>query len=195
LAGMRADSLEAVGDSTKYLVGILGDSLGIATRRVVQLEHVNDSLGKKVGQDITARARIAIQPKPMTVTDTVEVVVQNDSTRIVSFDIYEKPVSLQAEIHVQPDTAFGQFSVQLDPIDLEIDLSCGQEVNGFRQANIFAISDKYSTIDIKEVQQSSEICNPKKVIEDRSTWQKVNELPTWLKVTVGGVVGYLIVKH
>lgn len=179
------DSVQASADTSKMLAIKLQDSLNVFQRRVIQVEDINHELEKKLAQEIQSESKVTVHVKEVHVTDTVT--VERDSADVVrkaTFEVYEAPVRVTTHVELEADTGRASFDVLLDPIRMNLYMTCGLEQNGFRQANSYVTTATPNvTVKLEEVHMVAEVCNPKPAL-GLSALQKVNELPIYMKIGV-----------
>lgn len=180
--GLRADSLEAVADTSRRL---LTDSLvTVWGRRVVQAELRADSLDHRL------RLRPAVVTRTVvhldTLTDTIIApVVVHDSTRHADFRVRQVPYTLLAHAALPPPPVEGRLAVTvtLDPLPLDLRVGCGPKVGPVRPATATASGPPWATLDLREVRADPDVCNAQPIT--------VTGMPWWGAGLVG-IMGLLV---
>lgn len=155
-AGLRADSLEAVQDTTRRL---LADSLGtVWGRRVVQAERRADSLDRQLALAPKVRLVPVVHVDTVTLHDSAA--VAGDSLRTADFTVRQVPVTLWASVAL-PAAGQGTLNarVALDPIPLDVRVGCGERVGMTRTAVATVRGPSWATLDLGQPQATPDVCN------------------------------------
>ena len=155
MEGLRADSLEVVLATT--MVGA-----GRTEARAFQLElaqsALEDSLSRK--PRVVVRTRVVIDTMP---PDTVRVAVSDtNGERRARFTAYQAPVRLVASVALPapPETGSIAWQAIVDPIGLQLRLSCGVE-RPVRRAHVEITGPPWARLLPDSLAQTPEVCNPR----------------------------------
>lgn len=168
---LRHDSVVAAADTNRNVAVenatialVLGDSLEMTQRRVVQVKQRNDSLDRALGlerigkYELTARLdslqRVVASRSPVT-EDSVSRVRRAD------FNIRQAPYTVAAAVELPPapDTGRMDIHIALDQIPVVARLSCAPpNVDGIRSASIEATAPAWASVRFSDVQQSPDLC-------------------------------------
>lgn len=171
-AGLARDSAEAVADVsrdiTRLVASIIGDSVRASERRILQVTPTRTELDRALGRVTTGTAQLSAQVRGLVnvIVDAAGPTTEDTSgTRRGVFAVREPPVSLWATATLPRPPALGRLvvdSLDVDPIPVNLDFSCGpRRRDGIRPAVVAATAPSWATIDIGDVQQSPETCNPR----------------------------------
>lgn len=168
---LRNDSAAAAADTTRQVAlenpkvaALLGDSLHLVQKRVIQVSMRNDSLDKALGLEKIARQDLAVRLESLQqVVAAGAATVQDSATgdRRASFNVRQAPYTLVANVELPspPDTGKLDVHVSLDPIPLSARLSCAPpNADGIRSASIEASSPAWASVNFTNVQQSEDLC-------------------------------------
>lgn len=161
---LRIDSIEAVNDTTREINGILADSLRFFERRVLQVELERDSLDEALDQESRVRANTEARVDSLqTVIASTEVTEDSAGVRHASFNFYEEPFTVDAQVAMPPPPSPAKFdlNVKLDPIPLSFRVGCRENPNtDVKRAIIGITTPDWAEVELKDVQQEPGICNP-----------------------------------
>lgn len=179
--GFRADSLEAVVDTTRVLID---GERKVWGRRLLQADLKADSLDKL----LKLKPTVVIQPVVHvdTLTDTVYAPVTGDSIREGSFRVRQPPFTVSATAALPPPPSQGRLAltVALDSIVLGVRVGCGEKVGGIRPATATVEAPAWASVHLNRVQGNRDVCNPSSpLIAGKTTWKAL------VGVLVGGFVG------
>lgn len=147
---------------------LLGDSLRLVEKQVVQAVQRRDALDAALGRERAARyAAIAV-------VDSVErMVAAADSrvrgvrdstslndTRTARFDIRQAPYTIVADVDFPPppDPARLRARVVVDPIPIEALVTCADVTDGAREATVSVETPSWVTVRLGTVAQSPDVC-------------------------------------
>lgn len=147
---------EAARDSTRVLVGVsevasrlLGDSVRVYQKRIVQVTQQRDALDRAIGDERVARYALTGR------VDSLEQVVALPHRDSAEFHVRQAPYTIDARL----DSAQLALRVALDPIPIEARLTCSKpDSNGIRSASVIASAPSWATLTLGRVQQSPELC-------------------------------------
>lgn len=197
-AFLKLDSMTAVVDTTRQLHGILADSLNLATRRVVQLEDIKSELEEKLNQQTMVKGEIIATIDTVIIGDTTKVVIENNDIRTADFTVYEAPITLGIHVELGTDSGTADITAAIDPLFMGFEVSCSEamilENHSFRQAHLNVITPDFIKVEVASVTQEAEVCNPTPEALNLSVFQKVNQLPWYLKVGIPLALGVIAFK-
>lgn len=144
----RADSVEAVADTTRRVAGMW-------EKRSVQMEIERDSIDDLLRQKSVVKAKIFVRVD----TQYVEAVAESHADT-ADFHTHQTPFDINAHV-VMPDTglATAAFRVSLDPIPLSVRLGC-QNAKPIKKATIAVKSPDWAKLQMDSVYQDKSVCNP-----------------------------------
>lgn len=192
-AALRADSIEAVADTTRLLaLQSTGDSVRAYQRRVIQETQTSDRLDRELRQERIARlglqAQLASLDTAVTGGPTSEVL----GVRTGHFSFRQPPYTVQADASLPAPPAAGtlDLKVQLDTLRLGLRLGC-LEANdiGIRAAQVTTIGPPWAKIQLGEVSQSPDLCRSPALAKRPPS----RVLPFLLGI-VAGVVGWEVIR-
>jgi hypothetical protein len=189
VAALEISNLAAQRDSTRNaaidnqrVARLLGDSLRVVEKRVVQIAQRGDALDQALG-----RARVARYADNVAI-DSLRAVVHSMSTgvrasesgtvRSAFFNVRQEPYTIAAQVNVPeaPDSAHLELRVAIDPIPIETRVSCSRpDGQGMRAASISASAPPWATVRFDRVEQSPDVCGSSAL---RSTTQSHRALFT-----------------
>jgi hypothetical protein len=156
------DSTRDVAAANASVATMLGDSLRIVERQVMQVVQRSDALDRALGGE--RRARYLMKAA----VDSLRVVAfgtpvrdLGDGVRRASFEVRREPftVAAQVEIPALPDTARMDLRVALDPIPVEARVSCSSpDEQGIRRASVVARTPSWAALRFERVEQSPDLC-------------------------------------
>lgn len=173
---LQIDSLEAVNDTTREIKNILADSLRYFERRAVQTELEADSLDKALERESRVRANAEAR------VDSLESVIASSSVsedslgvRTASFDFYDEPYTIDAEIVMPPPPRSANLilNVKLDPIPLSFRVGCSENPDtDIKRATIGITTPDWAEVELKEVTQEPGVCNPQVEVPEEGFLKK-----------------------
>jgi len=161
--GLRADSLEAAVDTTRY-------EAGVWQRRLLQAEITRDSLDRLLKQRPAVRIVTVVQVD--TVRETVEAPVTGDTIRRATFRLRQPPFTLGASVALPAPPATGTLTadIALDPLPLSLRIGCGEARGGIRPATASIEAPPWARISLDQVQGRPEVCNPQTTTRSTPWW-------------------------
>jgi len=160
---LAAVNAEAARDSTRILIGasrplsqMMGDSVRVYRRRVVQVTQQRDALDKAIGNERVARYALT-----GTVDSLARIVTGARDTNRAEFHLRQAPYTADARVTFPPppDSARMALRVALDPIQVDARVTCGDpDSSGIRSANVVASAPSWATITFGRVEQSPDLC-------------------------------------
>lgn len=177
---LRADSLEAAGDSTRAVSSnaltalrqMTRDSLTAVERRVIQEKQRADALDRALGRERIAKVGL------LATVDSLKVVASSivdttspEGTRFLAFQIDTTPYRGTANVTLPPTTPpTMDLRLALDPIPLQLRLGCGDPVNGIRPATATALGPAWASLRLDSLSQSPDLCQSPALRPRRSSW-------------------------
>lgn len=171
--GLRADSLEAVADtnrrhvlSAKDSAKLLGDSLIIVQRRVVQVAAERDAFDRALRLERIAKGNLVTEVARLRAGNITSTRPTTDSAgvRSATFDIRRPPYTVFLGVSLPPAPSPGRvdtLDVAIDRIPITIREGCGERnAQGIRAATWTITSPPWATVHIERVEQDPELCNP-----------------------------------
>ena len=178
---LSADSIEAARDSSRAVLlsgaeSLLGDSLRVYQRRIVQVGQRADSLDRALGLERAARYRVEATIAPLRERAVAAVVGSPvDSVRSGAFSLYQPPFHVEAAVALPVPPAEGRMdiAVQLDTAVLEARVGCGAPgVAGVRPATLSLAGPAWAHVRIMRVEQEAQVCSALPQ-ESRSFWSRM----------------------
>lgn len=169
---------------------MLGDSVDVLERLVVQRTQQRDALDKALGLERTAtvdlRAHVRTLETSTRSTDTVRVTDAGD--RRASFDVRETPYTAHADVTL-PASGRGSIdlSVRLDTARIRARLGCSTSAtNGVRTATLALEAPRWLELEAPAVEQDAAVCG-----SAAPTTRDVGRRRRWLP-RVGVGYGYVV---
>jgi hypothetical protein len=154
---------EASRDSTRVLVAasrvmsqLLGDSVRVYRKRVVQVTQQKDALDKAIGDE-----RVAHYALTGTVDSLERVTQALPNADSAEFHLRSVPYTVDASVVFPPlpDSARMSMRVALDPIQVDARVTCGKpDTNGIRAASVLASTPRWASVTFGRVEQSPDLC-------------------------------------
>lgn len=179
LANMAAerDSTRAAALTTQAATKLLGDSLRLVERRVLQAAQRGDAIDRALGRERHGRYLLS------TTLDSLQSVARSvarfDSTHATwqaRFDLREAPYTIGADVvfPTPPDSARITLSIALDPIHVDARVMCSDpNEHGIKTASIVASSPNWATVQFDRVEQSPDICASRVPIRERPIHRRI----------------------
>jgi hypothetical protein len=184
--GLRADSLEAVADTTRRLWGV--DS-GVWVRRAVQTEIQLGVLDKLLKQKPVVVYRDSIVIKPVVIAGPTGPVTSdpNDSIRRGQFHVDSTPyhADVTAELPKAPSLGRISLAVSLDPIIIDAEVACGKAIGGVKPAIVQLTAPPWARVGLSNTQTAPDVCNAQ-----RGFLLGGFSVPWWLALGTAGL-GFL----
>lgn len=171
-ATAERDSTREVAATDRRAVALLGDSLRLVAKHVVQVTQRADALDRALRDERISHAairttmdslrRTAIAAASLTPRAAINSVADSaHAVRRASFNIRQSPytIAAEAEIPPPPDSATIALRVALDPVPLDVRLECAApDANGIRAASIVASAPRWADVNLGRVEQSPDLC-------------------------------------
>lgn len=175
---LQAANVKAERDSTRdvaltrqKVAELLGDSLRVAERLVVQGAQRADALDGALGRERNARYQV------VAAVDSLSALVANapasDSAdvRRARFDVRQAPYTIAADVAIpaSPESARMAIDVALDSIPMDLRVGCSAaDRDGIRAATVDAVTPKWATVRFARLEQSPELCASPALTASRS---------------------------
>jgi hypothetical protein len=197
---LEASNARALADSTRRVDGldtrvarVLGDSLRLMERLVVQKEQRQDELDHALRRERIARYGARVTAESLAASSRGEVAASQvdgvGSVRRASFRIRQEPYTLSAEVGLPeaPDTGVMSVRVVLDTLHLETRVGCAApDANGIRAATVSVAGPRWANVRLDRVEQSPELCASPGLMPPRVRPSSFGRIP--LMVGVGPVL-------
>jgi hypothetical protein len=168
-AFLTATNLVAERDSTRDVAAtnarvarLLGDSLRLVERQVIQRDLHLDALdGALAAGAVRGRYALDVALDSLKRVVPAALDVSRGATWAAHFDLRHPPYTIAADVEMPepPDSARIALRVALDPIPLEARLTCSTpNASGVRTASIAASSPPWATVRFDRVEQSPAVC-------------------------------------
>jgi hypothetical protein len=158
----QRDSTHRVALENQKVVSMLGDTLQLFAKKVVQAKQQRDALDHALRTERIARyAMVSMVDSLRRDSVTAPTQTIHDGVRRAVFNVRDEPYDVHAEVEMPsvPDTARLSVRVRLDPVRLNVRLSCGTtDANGIRGATITAESPRWAAVRFDQVEQSPDLC-------------------------------------
>lgn len=208
--GLLRDSVEASTDKTRTLKlanGVLARGSAAVQRRAVQAEQRGDSIDKalKLERKLKVDAfgsvarvtlggavtRVSVSSigtndrTPAPRSDTLATLAREASS-IDSLHFRARPYTVAGAIfHRPPAPDSLELAIDLDTVPIGIRASCGaKNANGIRAAELTAITPDWFHVELSNVSQAPELCNPRPK-SWRASWLSLEGLRDRLGVVAG----------
>lgn len=187
------DSVEAVSDTTREVtLEVLADVSRYYERRVVQTELERDSIDQELNQVSRSRAQLSAR------IDSLRRQVRSDTTylsndvRYAEFNFYNEPYTVDASVSIPPppEPADLEIDIRLDQIPFDVRIGCSGD-GEIRRASIGVTGPTWAEVQIEDVRQEPEVCNPQLAVPERG-WFDQNRGKLGI---AAGVVGVFMFKQ
>ena len=156
------DTTHVVALENSDVAQLLGDTLAMFARQVVQARQERDAMDRALRAERVARYAMVSSVGALR-RDSV--VASQDSsrgdTRYALFDVRSPPYDVHAEVEIPPppDTSRLSVRVRMDPLHVGLRVMCGAaDENGIRAASVAAEVPSWATVRFDRVEQSPELC-------------------------------------
>ena len=125
------DTTRDVATENARVAKLLGDSLRLVEKQVVQVAQKRDALDRALGRERVARyAATAVVDSLERVVAAADSVVRDASreVRVARFDVRQEPYTIVADVELPPppDSATMRVKVAVDPIPIEARVTCAE---------------------------------------------------------------------
>ena len=156
------DSTREIARTERKVATLLGDSLRIAERLVVQRTQRADALDRALGRERRAKYELATAVDSLSrVVASANVTETNGDVRRARFDVRQAPYTIGADVTIPapPDSARLAIDVALDSIPVDLRMGCSTaDRDGIRAATVDAITPRWATVRFARLEQSPELC-------------------------------------
>ena len=156
------DTTHVVALENTDVAQVLGDTLALFARQVVQARQERDAMDRALRAERVARYTMGLSVGALRRDSVVAV---HDSTRgdtrRAEFDVRSPPYDVHAEVEIPPppDTSRLSVRVRMDPLHVGLRVMCGAaDENGIRAASVAAEVPPWATVHFDRVEQSPELC-------------------------------------
>ena len=173
------DTTRDVARENTRVAKLLGDSLRIVQKEVMQVAQRRDALDAALGRERTARyAATAVVDSLVRVVAASDSVVRNARTdaRMAHFDVRQAPYTIAADVLLPAasDSAKMVVRVAVDAIPIEARVSCGSIGGGAgREATVSVETPSWVSVRIGTVAQSPEVCRPAPAEASSRKWPRI----------------------
>lgn len=187
------DSLEAVGSENQILISNLLDGMYGVIQRAAQTELLADSLDMELQQRPAVRGEVLATVDTVRVDGSADLLALEDSSSFTShYEEYQEPFSLSIDMLIRPaDRKIGlQAMIALDPAPLSFRIGCMPYEDGeINSAQMSVIAPDWLNIQITEVMQAREVCNPAppRIIKPPFYQRPIFVIPTTAAILLGGL--------
>src|SRR6185437_5941838 len=194
-AAAERDSTRLFARATSTLASLLGDSVRLYERRVVQVvgerNALDAALHAATGGGDAQIAKYALHAtmdslnRAVAAAQSGEVNDGGQQTRRADFVVRQPPYTVQAraEIPPPPDSARLAVRVALDPIHVAAHVTCAApDRNGIRTASVVASAPSWATITFDRLEQSPDLCASPALVRTARSRQRLEFEP----VVIGG---------
>lgn len=159
------DSTREISGLSSGLAKVLGDSLRLVEKRVVQRNQRADAVDAELGRTRLAHYIMKGAVDSLRRIGVARVVEDSArSVRRVHFDMRKAPYTVAADFEMPypPDSlARASLSIALDPIRVDARVHCSKPDSlGVRIATVVASAPKWTSIQFDRVEQAAELCGP-----------------------------------
>lgn len=176
---LQAANVKAERDSTRdvaltrqKVAELLGDSLRVAERLVVQGAQRADALDGALGRERNARYQVVAAVDSLSaLVASAPVTSDSADVRRARFDVRQAPYTIAADvaIPVAPDSARMAIDVALDEIPMDLRVGCSAaDRDGIRAATVDAVTPRWATVRFARLEQSPELCASPALTASRS---------------------------
>lgn len=161
-AAAERDSTRDVAATSRKVADLLGDSLRVAERLMVQGTQRADALDRALARERKARYKmIAAVDSLSRVVASATAVQGSDDVRRARFDVRQAPYTIGADVAIPapPDSAHMAIDVALDAIPVEVRVGCGSpDRHGIRAATVDAVTPAWAKVRLERLEQVPEVC-------------------------------------
>jgi hypothetical protein len=176
---LAAENVKAERDSTRDVAlenervgALLGDSLRMVEKRVLQLSQVSDGLDRATGRERKGAYIVEVAPAPLWgAFQSPSRVLADTAVRSARFEVRQEPYTVSADVSIPPppDSARMDIRVVLDPVVADVRVSCSPADSvGIRAASISAATPTWASVKFGRVEQAPDVCQ--RPVEKRRRW-------------------------
>ena len=176
------DTTRDVARTNAQVAKLLGDSLHLVEKQVVQTTQMRDALDRALGRERAARyaATAVVDSLERLVAATDSVSRDARDVRAANFNVRQAPYTIVAEVEVPPppDSARLRVKVAVDPIPIEARVTCADVGSGAREASVSVETPAWVRVKLETVAQAPEVCarSPTPSGERRLSWLATRRL-------------------
>jgi hypothetical protein len=157
------DSTRNVALENGTVAHLLGDSLRLVEKRVVQIAQTADVL-----DDVLHRERVAKYALNATIDSlrqsaaAVTTTLPQGDTRAATFNVRQEPFTVNAQVDMPPppDSATLTLRIHVDPLNVQARVTCSEPNQwGVRSASVGTIAPPWVDVRLGQVEQSPEVCS------------------------------------
>ena len=157
------DTTRDVAMENARVAKLLGDSLRLVEKQVVQVVEKRDAIDRALGRERVARYEAtAVVDSLERVVSAADSVVRDASreVRVARFDVRQEPYTIVADVALPPppDSAKMRVKVAVDAIPIEARVTCAEIFEGSRVAAVSVRTPAWVNVRIGTVSQSPEVC-------------------------------------
>jgi hypothetical protein len=162
-ADAARDSTRNVALENGTVARILGDSLRLVEKRVVQISQKSDALDAAMHRERIASYTLSatINSLRQSVTAANTIATRGDR-RTARFDVRQEPFTVNADIVMAPlpDSATLSLRIRVDPLNVQGRVTCSAaDRDGVRIANVSTASPPWAEVRFGQLEQAPEVCN------------------------------------
>ena len=172
----RRDTTRDVALENTRVAKLLGDSLRLFEKQVVQVSQARDALDRALGRERVARyAAPAVVDSLTRVVASDSVVRDPHEVRAAKFDLRQEPSTIVAEVEVPPppDSAKMRVKVAVDPIPIVARVACSDVGGGAREASVSVETPPWVSVRLGTVAQAPEVCARSPARESFLHWPRL----------------------
>jgi hypothetical protein len=172
-AAMR-DSTVDVATTNRRIATLLGDSLRLVKKQVVQVAQTRDAIDKALGNERRANYAMTARIDSIQRTATAPVVASTATPQVrhADFALRQAPYTVTAAVDVPapPDSAQLTVGIALDSIPLGVRVTCAPpDGNGIRTASVAATMPRWASAKLQQVEQSPELCASPALVRSKTS--------------------------
>lgn len=161
---LRADSAEAARDSGRMVrLAVLGDSVRLYQRRIVQVQQRSDSVDLALGVERAARFKIAAEVTELRARIAAPVTAEPDDNRSAAFRARDGPFYIDALVTLPRPPGDGAMTVRVavDTAVIEARIGCGlADAAGVSPATLSVTGPEWMTLRLGRLEQAPRVCSP-----------------------------------
>jgi hypothetical protein len=171
------DTTRDVALENERVARLLGDSLRMVEKQVVQVREKHDALDRALGRERLARYAVtAVVDSLIRVAASAESVVRDPhDVRAAKFALRQEPYTIVAEVEVPPppDSAKMRVKVAVDPIPIVARVACSDVGGGAREASVSVETPPWVSVRLGTVAQAPEVCARSPARESILHWPRL----------------------
>jgi hypothetical protein len=151
-----------VAASSRKIAELLGDSLRMVERLVMQRARRADALDRALGHERRARYQMTATMESLSrIVRAASIGDANADVRRARFDVRQAPYTIAADVAIpaSPDSARLAIRVALDSIPVDLRMGCGApNRHGIRAATVDAVTPTWAVVQFRRLAQAAELC-------------------------------------